>query len=197
MLFQSVVRFALLFSCLLLPPVNARAIDASLSPRQDLCNCTGLYSSTHTQCSSCICSNSLLGPKQLPDKFPLHSMVSNFDRFGSLTLAKFFDTYLNTSTGKWKYPSASGFLADSNGTSIYKPVKLSSPMMVDRFGSTNGMFTSKPALLGDPNVRSWCVDEPQVAIWVRLVHLTANALFRQLTCRKHLTTSVYIMSTEF
>ena len=108
-----------------------------------ICDCTGtnqLSGPYHGAFS--VCNDYRLGPKTLPWRFPLLSLVSNYDRFGGLTPGAFLDRWWgNTSYGiGWRYPEHDGFLLDTDGRPMISNFTLQVNARVDRFGDESGHY---------------------------------------------------------
>jgi hypothetical protein len=104
-----------------------------------LCDCTGT-NDTGKAGKNYICRDPRLGPKVLPRKFPLLSVVSDYDRFGGLSPGDFLKKWTNAQ-GYYVYPPKYGFLLNDAGEPILGNTTLPVGSKLDRFGSEYGMFT--------------------------------------------------------
>jgi hypothetical protein len=104
-----------------------------------LCDCTGT-NDTGKAGRNYICRDPRLGPKVLPRKFPLLSVVSDYDRFGGLSPGDFLKKWTNAQ-GYYVYPPKYGFLLNDAGEPILGNTTLPVGSKLDRFGSEYGMFT--------------------------------------------------------
>ena len=131
--------------------VFAFSIAEAASPQfpqllREKCNCTGT-NDTGAAGVDYVCRDPRLGPKILPRKFPLLSIVSDYDRFGGLTAGEFLAKWTNAQ-GYYVYPEKYGFLLNDNGDPILGNTTLPVGTKLDRFGSEWGtsidMFFSFP-----------------------------------------------------
>lgn len=96
--------------------------------------------------SAYICRDGRLGPKILPKRLPLGTVISNYDRFGGLGPDEFLEKWTDEN-GTYVYPPQNGFVLDDQGKPISSNVTLPKGTLVDRFGSeygksnTNSSFT--------------------------------------------------------
>jgi hypothetical protein len=104
------------------------------------CNCTGT-NDTGKAGKNYVCRDPRLGPKVLPKKFPLLSIVSDYDRFGGLSPGDFLEKWTNAQ-GYYVYPPKYGFLLNDAGEPILGNTTLPVGTKLDRFGSEYGMFLS-------------------------------------------------------
>lgn len=104
--------------------------------------------------SAYICRDGRLGPKILPKRLPLGTVISNYDRFGGLGPEEFLEKWTDEN-GTYVYPPQNGFVLDDQGKPISSNVTLPKGTLVDRFGSeygksnTNSRFTqfARPKLI--------------------------------------------------
>lgn len=139
------------FPILLFLPLlaNGFSIGTSLQPRSAVqnpfvpeiipatCDCTGTKNAGQTGWPY-ICHDSRLGPRCLPRKYPLLSLVSDYDRFGSLTPGQFLAKWTDPKSGRFTYPPHEGFSLDVWGEPILGNMTLKVGTKVDRFGGENG-----------------------------------------------------------
>ena len=105
------------------------------------CDCTGTTPTKSSNASHYyVCGDDRLGPRVLPWRLPLLSLVSNYDRFGGLTPGEFLKTWKDPATGWWKYPPQGGFLLNADGRPINGTAVLRKGAKVDRFGDETGRF---------------------------------------------------------
>ena len=107
-------------------------------PTNTLCDCTGT-NDTGEAGRSYICRDPRLGPVKLPRKFPLLSIVSDYDRFGGLQPGDFLKKWTNAQ-GNYVYPPHYGFLLNDAGEPILGNTTLPVGSKLDRFGSEYGIF---------------------------------------------------------
>lgn len=138
------------FQILLFLPLlaNSFSIGTSLQPHSAVqnpfvpeiipatCDCTGTKNAGPTGWPY-ICHDSRLGPRCLPRKYPLLSLVSDYDRFGALTPGQFLARWTKPG-GHFDYPSDNGFSLDLSGKPILGNMTLEVGTKVDRFGGENG-----------------------------------------------------------
>ncbi|KAI9242510.1 MAG: hypothetical protein BYD32DRAFT_362588, partial [Podila humilis] len=86
------------------------------------------------------CSNWLLGPKELPTRFPLSDITHPYLRFGGLTAAEFLARW--TFNGSYTFPTQAGFQLDTMMQPIQGNMTLYPNTLVDRFGGENGTYLS-------------------------------------------------------
>lgn len=87
--------------------------------------------------SAYICRDGRLGPKILPKRLPLGTVISNYDRFGGLGPEEFLEKWTDEN-GTYVYPPQNGFVLDDQGKPISSNVTLPKGTLVDRFGSEYG-----------------------------------------------------------
>lgn len=81
-----------------------------------------------------------LGPKYLPTRGPIGSMLKGYDRLDDFPSApQFLDCYWNDTTSGWWFPDQDGFLL-RNGEPIKREVTLRPGQKLDLFGSGFGRF---------------------------------------------------------
>jgi hypothetical protein len=91
-----------------------------------------------------ICGDKRLGPSRLPNKLPLGTFVTGYDRFGGLSPNDFLGKWYNTTEGPdgreagWIYPEKYGFELDEEKLPIKANVDLMPGTLVDRFGYNTG-----------------------------------------------------------
>ncbi|KAF9886845.1 hypothetical protein FE257_011092 [Aspergillus nanangensis] len=134
-------NFFLALIALVAPLITAVPVSAEKGYFPSRCfpnPCKGI---TH-QNSTYICGDPRLGPVKLPNRFPLQTAIRTYARFGSLCPAEFLDKWASSVTpeGKYIYPPANGFLADTESTPIKGNVTLPVGQKLDRFGSEYGTF---------------------------------------------------------
>jgi hypothetical protein len=139
MLIQSAILkfFILVFTIGFVHSTQAQ-LPQSLTDK--LCDCTGT-NDTGKAGKNYICRDPRLGPKVLPRKFPLLSIVSDYDRFGGLSPGDFLKKWTNAQ-GYYVYPPMYGFLLNDAGEPILGNTTLPVGTKLDRFGSEYGMFYS-------------------------------------------------------
>ena len=119
---------------------SAFSIRGSPEQRPQVCDCSGAKIQDGGKNSSTfICRDGRLGPKILPRKLPLGTLVSSYDRFGGLTPEQFLEKWTG-SDGKFVYPPQNGFQLDTNGKPISSIMIIPKGSLVDRFGSEYGKF---------------------------------------------------------
>lgn len=140
-------NFPILLFLLLL--ANGFSIGISLQPHSAvqspfvpeivpaICDCKGT-NDTGQAGWPYICQDPRLGPRCLPRKYPLLSLVSDYDRFGALTPGQFLANWTYPKSGKWKYPPQNGFSLDLSGKPILGNMTLEVGTKLDRFGGENG-----------------------------------------------------------
>lgn len=104
------------------------------------------------QNSSAICGDPRLGPKKLPDYFPLANELETYARFGELCPLEFLEKWtVNASDPKayWIYPENDGFVVNNEKTSVYGNVTLRVGQKLDRFGAETGKYLTP---LGAPYI---------------------------------------------
>ncbi|KOS40339.1 hypothetical protein ACN38_g8818 [Penicillium nordicum] len=102
--------------------------------------------------STAVCGDPRLGPKDLPEYFPLSNQLETYSRFGELCPVEFLEKWtLNASDpkGYWVYPDFDGFAITSENVSILGNITLRVGQKLDRFGSEYGQFL---APLGAPYI---------------------------------------------
>ncbi|CAG7565980.1 unnamed protein product [Fusarium equiseti] len=96
-----------------------------------------------------VCSDSRLGPVELPKTLILGTVMSRYDRFGTLTPIEFINTWWNVTKrkgkGGWNYPGNGGFLLDERGVPVKANLTLSVGTLVDRFGPEDGSYLTLAA----------------------------------------------------
>ena len=106
-------------------------------PLDYTCNCTGTYDYGESN-SSYICNDYRLGSKILPRQFPVLSLVTDYNRFGSLSPGEFLKTSYNYTGGHYNFVPNYGFLVNKNGMPIMGRIALPVGTLVDRFGAETG-----------------------------------------------------------
>jgi hypothetical protein len=102
--------------------------------------------------STAVCGDPRLGPKRLPDFFPLSNELETYSRFGELCPFEFLEKWtVDASDPKsyWIYPDSDGFAVTSENESILGNYTLHVGQKLDRFGSEYGKFL---APLGAPYI---------------------------------------------
>ncbi|TJZ58666.1 DUF4237 domain-containing protein [Streptomyces piniterrae] len=89
-----------------------------------------------TQCLAPLQGDWSLGPKDIPAKGTVGSLVKDYRRFGTYPTAKSFLDAWKKDDWTWSYPPNDGFSGSPT------PVTLGAGTMLDRFGSTSGKFVS-------------------------------------------------------
>ncbi|KAI9865487.1 MAG: hypothetical protein M1824_002226 [Vezdaea acicularis] len=103
------------------------------------CDCTGA-NDTGKDGRAYVCRDPRLGPKRLPRRLPLLSLVSDYDRFGNLTPGDFLKKW--TANGYYVYPPQNGFQLNTDGAPILGNLTLQVGTKLDRFGSEYGSYVS-------------------------------------------------------
>ncbi|KAF9413297.1 hypothetical protein BGZ76_005048 [Entomortierella beljakovae] len=88
-----------------------------------------------------LCGDARLGPKNLPNKFPLDDITHPYDRLGGLCAAEYLKMWTNED-GSYKYPPKFGFQLNTADEPIQGNVTLLVGTMLDRFGSEYGSYMS-------------------------------------------------------
>ncbi|KAH7174166.1 uncharacterized protein B0J16DRAFT_403696 [Fusarium flagelliforme] len=119
-------------------------------PAAPTCQCGLLLDRNGTDGKDYVCEDTRLGPKNLPKKLILGTVMSRYDRFGLDTPTSFIERWWNVTEGKdktggWNYPEQGGFLLDERGHPVKIAMRLAVGTLVDRFGSQNGKFLSLAA----------------------------------------------------
>jgi hypothetical protein len=113
------------------------------------CDCSGdnvRYNSSLAK--DYICGDKRLGPSRLPNKLPLGTFVTGYDRFGGLSPNGFLGKWYNSTKtpdggeGGWIYPEKYGFELDEEKLPIKANVDLMPGTLVDRFGYNTGRYIS-------------------------------------------------------
>jgi hypothetical protein len=133
----TILKFFILVSTIGL--ANSTQVQLPQPLTDKLCDCTGT-NDTGKAGRTYICRDPRLGPKVLPRKFPLLSVVSDYDRFGGLSPGDFLKKWTNAQ-GYYVYPPKYGFLLNDAGEPILGNTTLPVGSKLDRFGSEYGMFT--------------------------------------------------------
>lgn len=89
-----------------------------------------------------VCGDLRLGPKRLPTRLPLSTLIDTYDRFGGLCPGQYLATWFNTTSGYFNYPPLNGFQLDTTGKPIEGTVTFTNGTLLDRFGSEYGTFVS-------------------------------------------------------
>ncbi|KPM38690.1 hypothetical protein AK830_g7888 [Neonectria ditissima] len=119
-------------------------VSASLAvPYGATCDCSGTRNGGSTA-APYVCRDSRLGPKVLPRKLPLGTLIADYDRFEGLTPGQFLKAWTDAK-GDYLYPPQNGFQLDQNGNAINGTMILQTGTYVDRFGSEYGSFISAAA----------------------------------------------------
>jgi hypothetical protein len=87
-----------------------------------------------------------LGPEVLPTQPPLGSLVSGWQRTGTMTPQDFLACYWNDAVNGWWYPDNDGFLLDTGGQPFKVPFEVQPGQRVDLFGTGTGHFLSPAGL---------------------------------------------------
>ncbi|RFN44935.1 hypothetical protein FIE12Z_10830 [Fusarium flagelliforme] len=111
-------------------------------PAAPTCQCGLLLDRNGTDGKDYVCEDTRLGPKNLPKKLILGTVMSRYDRFGLDTPTSFVERWWNVTEGKdktggWNYPEQGGFLLDERGHPVKIAMRLAVGTLVDRFGSQN------------------------------------------------------------
>lgn len=81
-----------------------------------------------------------LGPKVLPERGSIGTMLAGYERLDDFpTAAQFLDCYWNDSIGGWWFPDQDGFVLD-DGKPVKRKVTLRPGQKLDLFGSGMGRF---------------------------------------------------------
>ncbi|MEU2053356.1 TNT domain-containing protein [Streptomyces bungoensis] len=92
------------------------------------------------------CGDWRLGPRYLPTRGLLGSILQGYNRTGGLTavqfLNKWWDPTKDSGQGDWKYPPQDGFALDRQGNPIAAHLTLNAGQFLDRFGNESGRFLS-------------------------------------------------------
>ncbi|MGW5047166.1 TNT domain-containing protein [Streptomyces griseoluteus] len=92
------------------------------------------------------CGDWRLGPRRLPTRGPVGTILRGYDRLGGLTAVEFLDRWWNPNAdsgqGDWRYPPDDGFAHNAQGGVIATPLVLhaNQKLMLDRFGAEAGRF---------------------------------------------------------
>ncbi|KAJ7463499.1 hypothetical protein B0H11DRAFT_1870904 [Mycena galericulata] len=98
-------------------------------------NCTGTTGNN----ARYVCGDSRLGPIHLPETIPIANMLYGYDRFGGLQPGEFLRKW-TFENGSYHYPDVKGFQNSTTGVQIEGEERLVAGMLLDRFGSTHGMY---------------------------------------------------------
>ncbi|KAI1073215.1 hypothetical protein LB507_010797 [Fusarium sp. FIESC RH6] len=113
-------------------------------PEKPTCECN-----FGTDGAEYICGDSRLGPVNLPKELILGTVMSRYDRFGTLTPIGFINQWWNVSEnegkGGWDYPKQGGFLLDERGNPVKTNMTLAVGTLVDRFGGESGRYLTLAA----------------------------------------------------
>ncbi|KAK7429153.1 hypothetical protein QQZ08_004368 [Neonectria magnoliae] len=112
-------------------------------PNGETCDCSCTRNGGSTA-ASYVCRDSRLGPKVLPRKLPLGTLIADYDRFEGLTPGEFLKQWTDAK-GDYVYPPQNGFQLDQHGNAINGTMILQTGTFVDRFGSEYGSFVSAAA----------------------------------------------------
>ncbi|KAJ7450455.1 hypothetical protein FB451DRAFT_1286044 [Mycena latifolia] len=126
MFFPLVHAFALL-AALIIPGVVARPPPA--------CDCTG----TNFTDPQFLCGDARLGPDVLPTTGPLAPLLTHYNRLGGLCPGAFLAKW-TFPNGSYQFPPFDGFQLSISEMPIEGSQLLLPGMLLDRFGSTHGMF---------------------------------------------------------
>lgn len=119
---------------------SATVISAECEPSSALfCQGTAQNQTLNT---TYLCGDYRLGPVQLPSHPPSDSLIEVYDRLGGLCPGQFLATYFDSTAGSWKYPDFDGFQLDTAGEPIAEEMTLLAGLLIDRFGSEYGSYTS-------------------------------------------------------
>ncbi|CAM6105954.1 unnamed protein product [Calypogeia fissa] len=120
------------------------ASSTPLAASGDSCNCDGtIYGEKDPELY--ICGDERLGPINWPNKLPLRSFVTDYNRFGGLTPGEFLEKWIQREgryEGKYLYPGDFGFSLDITGTPMNRTMVLEVGSLVDRFGDESGKYLS-------------------------------------------------------
>ncbi|KAM5344550.1 hypothetical protein ACJ41O_013085 [Fusarium nematophilum] len=135
---------SLFISCLVwLSAVSALPTPNGNPAQGPSCNCDGTRDGGR-EANRFICRDSRLGPRVLPRKLPLGSLLSSYNRLGGLTPAEFLVKWTDVE-GNFRYPPQNGFQLDEHGNAINGTMILEPGTLVDRFGSEYGSYVSAAA----------------------------------------------------
>lgn len=110
-----------------------------LRPEAIVCDCKGTIDNG-TAYEGYICRDPRLGPYVLPRRFPLVSVVSDYDRFGGKTPGAWLHEWWNVTAWDFKYPDYDGFQVDTAKKPISGNLTLRVGTLLDRFGGEHGGF---------------------------------------------------------
>ncbi|MCJ1469912.1 hypothetical protein MMC07_008556 [Pseudocyphellaria aurata] len=116
-----------------------------LLPESLKCDCTGT-NDTGINGKASICRDPRLGPVVLPNRLPLLSFVSDYDRFGSETPANWLKRWTDAK-GAFKWPPHDGFQLNTAGEPILGNLTLEIGTKLDRFGRESGEFPQSSFVL--------------------------------------------------
>ncbi|KAF4983617.1 hypothetical protein FZEAL_1026 [Fusarium zealandicum] len=116
---------------------------ASAFPTAASCDCTGTRNGG-AESAPYICRDSRLGPRVLPRRLPLGTLMADYNRLGGLPPGAFLQKWTDEQ-GDYKYPPQNGFQLDERGNAINGTMLLEPETLVDRFGSEYGSFISAAA----------------------------------------------------
>lgn len=124
-----------------------RRQDRPPGPGDEKDGCLGLVPTPYPYANTeFVCNDWRFGPVDLPRSGVLGSILSGYDRFGTLTpvefLNKWWDPTMDVGQGNWKYPPDDGFDHDTAGKVIANEVTLHPGQLLDRFGNEFGSFLS-------------------------------------------------------
>lgn len=128
-----------------------------------------------------VCGDSRLGPRRLPRGIVLGDLVNTYDRFGGLCPGQFLDKWYDSVAGSYIYPPQAGFQLTTTGTPIEGTVDLPVGVLIDRFGSEYGTYTSpKGAPYMQRALPPSNLDTPQSSpVYVSLLHFRSEPALMQ------------------
>jgi hypothetical protein len=89
-----------------------------------------------------VCGDSRLGPKRLPSRVNLGTILQTYDRFGGLCPGSYLSKWYNETAKSYIYPDHNGFQLNTNSQPINGNVTLAVGTLLDRFGRETGTFMS-------------------------------------------------------
>ncbi|KAI9795395.1 MAG: hypothetical protein M1833_007183 [Piccolia ochrophora] len=136
------------FLCLLSVIANFSVLGSNFQPdletplilKDASCDCTGTNNTGPTG-KDFICRDPRLGPRKLPRRLPMLSLVTDYDRFAGLTPGEFLEKWTR-SDGTYLYPPHDGFELNTAGQPVLGNITLKVGAKLDRFGSEYGSYVS-------------------------------------------------------
>jgi Tuberculosis necrotizing toxin len=133
-----------------LPPMASRAspgspLAAFVQPEDSERVCRGLkpYPIALAYRQEYFCGDWRLGPKRLPHRGVVGSILRGYHRLGGLTAVEFLDRWwdpaADSGQGDWRYPPNDGYASNGQGV-IAAPLVLHAGQTVDRFGNEAARF---------------------------------------------------------